>query len=142
MQLLRSKLIIVFLAGALLYNALSLSSGSIKDLVTNPLDVLNWGDKDSVTLFEKRFDGLKKILPTHGVLGYIYTNDSDFNNNLNFFLTQYTLTPLIIANSPNHELVVGNFYSPEIPSRIIKDNHLVCIRDFGNGVMLFKKQIR
>ncbi|MBI3781729.1 MAG: hypothetical protein HY278_11840, partial [candidate division NC10 bacterium] len=75
---------------------------------TVSLDASSMGS-DTITRYEKRFDGLKKILPPYGVVGYITdaeAEDATFND---YFLAQYALSPVIVVNSPDRELVVGNF---------------------------------
>lgn len=58
----------------------------------------------------------------------------------NYYLAQYALAPLVIDNSRQHALVVGNF-----PASLPRDLpvNLQLIEDFGNGVLLFaNKDVR
>ena len=81
---------------------------------------------------DQRFALLKKKLPSEGIVGYVgETGDSSLSD---YYLTQYALAPLVIDDTPNHQIVVGNFPSSKranIPS------NLTLIEDFGNGVLLY-----
>jgi len=97
---------------------------------------------DRISQYERRFEGLKKILPTHGVVGYLshrQAQDIRFDaGTAEFYLTQYALAPLIVIHSPERDLVIGNFGASRVDPAIFKDRDLTLIRDFGNGVMLFR----
>ncbi len=99
---------------------------------------------DRISQYEKRFEGLKKILPTHGVVGYLsdrQAQDIRFDNGtVEFYLTQYALAPLIVIYSSEREFVIGNFRASGVAPEIFTDNNLMQLRDFGNGVMLFRHE--
>ena len=100
--------------------------------------------RDEITLYEKRFEGLKKMLPPHGVVGYLSNKrveDIRFDATAaEYYLTQYALTPLVVVYSPNYPLVVGNFRQAVIDPQIYTSRDLVPLKDFGNGVMLFRRE--
>ena len=56
---------------------------------------------DLLSTNERRFDGLRKMLPPHGVVGYISDRQGEAGNDPSFFenyyLTQYSLAPLLVA---------------------------------------------
>jgi hypothetical protein len=85
---------------------------------------------------DRRFAALKAALPAQGTIGYVGEPGAPVDVLGNYYLTQYALAPLILENSPNHPLVVGNFpsSSPQTP------DNLKLIRDFGNGVLLFAQK--
>jgi len=102
---------------------------------------------DRISQYEKRFEGLKKILPAHGVVGYLshrQAQDIRFDaETADFYLTQYALAPLIVIYSSERELVIGNFRASGVDLEILTDKNLTLltlIRDFGNGVMLFRHE--
>ena len=75
---------------------------------------------DPVTIHEARIEQLKPFLPASGAVGYVTTveNDRIFATEkaiqnveylAQYALTQYTLAPLIVRNSPDLPLVIGNF---------------------------------
>jgi hypothetical protein len=87
---------------------------------------------DTVKRSEQRFAALKAALPQQGVLGYIGSS-SRLDD---YYLAQYALAPLVIENSLNHRLVVGNFATSPVTPR----DDLQLVKDFGNRVLLFARQ--
>jgi hypothetical protein len=95
-----------------------------------------WG-REPQSLYDKRFDDVRKLLPKRGVVGYL----SDSPGNVgNYYFTQYALAPLVVDNSTDHHYVIGNFGDPHSPISINHD--WVLLRDFGNGVVLFENRTR
>ena len=103
-------LLLILLTG---YGVLSLLVQSIGTYTDLP-------DKDPVTIHEARIAQLKEALPASGEVGYVTTVENEkifayekaFQNVeylAQYVLTQYTLAPLIVRNSPELPLVVGNF---------------------------------
>jgi hypothetical protein len=95
---------------------------------------------DSITSYENRFTELRRILPSRGVVGYAteLPSDkilSDAGASAEYYITQYSLAPIILDNTKDHSLVVGNFHGPSIT-----EPGLALVRDFGNGVMLFGRK--
>lgn len=129
-------LILIFLA---LLSNLRLFIQSI-NFIPKPLG------RDEITLYEKRFEELKKILPSHGVVGYISNKQAEdirFDAGAaEYYLTQYALTPLVVVYSLNYPLVVGNFHQSVIDPQIYASRNLVLLKDFGNGVMLLRRERR
>ena len=95
--------------------------------------------QDEISRYEGRFHLLRSALPPEGVVGYIsepWRPPLDLDWLKGFFLTQYALTPLVVEDGVAPALVIGNFpagltsYSP--------DPTLALVRDFGDGVLLFR----
>jgi hypothetical protein len=100
--------------------------------------------QDEISRYEARFHLLRSALPPEGVVGYLSEpwrppHDSDWLKG--FFLTQYALAPLVVVDGIAPALVIGNFRSAG-PARYAPDPTLVLVRDFGNGVLLFRHQPR
>jgi hypothetical protein len=100
--------------------------------------------QDEISHYEARFRLLKSALPPRGVVGYLSEPwrpplDVDWARGL--YLTEYALAPLIVVDSTAPALVIGNFRSAG-PDRNILDPTLVLVRDFGDGVLLFRHQPR
>lgn len=108
--------------------------------------------KDVVSLSETRFEGLKQLLPGHGMVGYVsdvmpsvgpITHRDEFSDEkyeIEYALTQYSLSPLVVDfRTEGHDLVVGNFRDASKSQEIATAKGLVLIRDFGNGIMLFSR---
>ncbi|MBM4313387.1 MAG: hypothetical protein FJ122_05640 [Deltaproteobacteria bacterium] len=109
-------------------------------------------EKDPVTIHEARIAQLKGSLPPSGEVGYVTTVENDrifaaekaFRNVeylAQYALTQYTLAPLIVRNSPELPLVVGNFLDGPPPPGFLERNGLVPLRDFGEGLILYRREI-
>ena len=98
---------------------------------------------DAITAYERRFEGLRKMLPPRGVVGYITDKGvtaSDSEATQYFFLTQYALSPLIVIRDLNHQFVVGNSLRGAIDYEVLALSDFTLLKDFGNGVMLFKRE--
>lgn len=108
---------------------------------------------DEITLHEQRIEQIRKFLPPTRALGYVTTveNEKIFLDERNFrnvefvaqyYLTQYTLAPIFVYNSPKHALVVGNFLDgPAEPARI-RAQGLTPLHDFGEGLILYRGEPR
>lgn len=81
----------------------------------------------------QRFAALREALPKRGVIGYIGQTDSAEGIG-DYYVTQYTLAPLVVDRSTAHPIVIGNFPSSP-PSQIPRDLEL--LKDFGHGLLLF-----
>jgi hypothetical protein len=108
-------------------------------------------DRDPVTIHEARIGQLKGSLPLSGEVGYVTTVENDrifaveraFQNVeylAQYALTQYTLAPLIVRNSPELPLVVGNFLDGPPPPGFLEKNRLIPLKDFGEGLILYKRE--
>ncbi len=86
---------------------------------------------------DRRFVLLKAALPAHGTIGYIGETGAPIDVLGNYYLTQYALAPLIVENSANHSLVIGNF--PKSPPSQ-PPGGLKLVHDFGGGVFLFAQK--
>jgi hypothetical protein len=101
-----------------------------------------WVEKSSdVGISEERVQAIRRDLPSHGTLGYIADelppNSDERLHSHEFFHIQYALAPLILVDSPQYPLVLGDFHTPVDSERIARLK-LVMVRDYGNGVMLFR----
>jgi hypothetical protein len=99
---------------------------------------------DPITRYERRFSGLKRVLPQRGVVGYSSGlppqefGSEDFKR---FLLTEYALAPLVIVNDTGPQLVIGNFDPKRIRSAPALPG-LEMVRDFGDGLRLLRKASR
>ena len=108
-------------------------------------------DTDPVTIHEARIAQLRPLLPSAGVVGYVTTVENDrifakekaFQNVeylAQYALTQYTLAPLIVRNSPEMPLVVGNFLDGPPAPGFLEKHGLVPLKDFGEGLILYRRE--
>jgi hypothetical protein len=101
--------------------------------------------KDAISLWDHRFEEMQAYLPQHGVIGYINDksvpgrklNSLDASGEYN--LTRYSLTPLILADDPNEELVVGNFSFNDTPPPF-KSMGFTVVKQFDAEIYLLKRQ--
>lgn len=134
-------ILLVVAAGYAVLNLLVQSIGVYVDLPK----------RDPVTIHEARIEQLKGLLPPSGEVGYVTTVENDrifaaeraFRNVeylAQYVLTQYTLAPLIVRNSPDLPLVVGNFLDGPPPPGFLAKHRLEPLRDFGEGLVLFRRE--
>jgi len=99
--------------------------------------------RDDVTLYQKRFDEIRNLLPARGIVGYSGDGinqpeywKSDASALRNWFLAQYTLAPVVVSITSNHKLSIingsGGGSDPDS-----SENAGYTFRDLGNGMKLF-----
>jgi hypothetical protein len=96
-----------------------------------------WHDSSDAIqrLSDQRFAEIKKVLPTHGVVGYI--GESGTSEALGaYYLTQYALAPVVVEHSANHALVIGNFPAASANPIPPLPENLRLVKNFGDGVFL------
>ena len=136
-----SRLLLIVLTGYAVLNLLWQGIRSYPDLP----------ETDPVTIHEARIAQLKPLLPASGAVGYVTTVENDrifatekaFQNVeylAQYALTQYTLAPLIVRNSPDLPLVVGNFLDGPPAPGFLEKNGLVPLKDFGDGLILYRRE--
>jgi hypothetical protein len=100
---------------------------------------------DEISAYEHRFQELRTVLPQSGVVGY--WGHPELTTALpgqglahlhfqRFLLTQYALAPVLLIEGTEPEFVVGNFDPGAVPP---SPQGLRLVRDFGNGVVLFRR---
>jgi hypothetical protein len=109
--------------------------------------------RDEVTHFRTQLEGVRRNLPRYGEVGYLADPPNDFSNEdfvRELVWARYWLAPLvvlpvahqqpvignIVLPDSHHHLVIGNFHKP-VPTELISEWHLVLLKDYGNGMMLF-----
>jgi hypothetical protein len=97
-----------------------------------------------VGAFEKRFEvlhqTLPKALPPHTVLGYVSDNPAadEVTTQGEFYLTQYTLAPVIVTPSTVEPFEVANFHTSKPDQEMLKAKQLVAVMDYGNDVYIYR----
>jgi hypothetical protein len=108
---------------------------------------------DPVSIHERRIGQIRNVLPPTAALGYVTTvvNEKIFLDERTFrnvefvaqyYLTQYTLAPVFVYNSPDYPLVVGNFLDGPADPGWIRERRLTPLHDFGDGLILYRRQER
>jgi hypothetical protein len=117
------------MAAALSVLAVSLlSSLQLFKLMREPLP------PDQDALYLARFDGIKKALPTRGVVCYVTASDDSFTAKKNYFLAQYALAPLVVRTASDCDPLIGDFPASVTPP--LDSRRFVVLRNFGNGLTL------
>ena len=114
---------------------------------------LSFVGQDPITLYERRFETVKPRLPSNGVIGYMGEGQqgglddtkSDGASLYNWYLTQYTLAPLVISPRPGHKLFIING-RPSVPEAEMPERGYTLldmgsggrILDFGNGIKVVR----
>jgi hypothetical protein len=109
--------------------------------------------KDEITLYERRFDEVRKRLPSHGTVGYLgsgLTNPDGSPNDLslrNWYLAQYSVAPLVLSTLPGNRIFLINRNADVSLDPSAKDDLTVeelgrgnKILNFGNGVKLLSTE--
>jgi hypothetical protein len=90
--------------------------------------------RDIGVSYEERFAAVRQDLPAHAPFNYV----SDINDHNDFFFARYALIParLVLGLKPSYDLLVVQYLNtPGNPS--FKGYEL--LKNYGNGVMLFKR---
>jgi hypothetical protein len=96
-----------------------------------------------VDAFESRFDQIRKTVQPHSVFGYVSDNPpTDPSARAEFYLTQYTLAPAMVKNTADEPLVIVNYHSAKLDEKLLANNKLLLIHDYGNGVLLCRRRRR
>jgi hypothetical protein len=114
--------------------------GATADSAGPGADVYKVGDQAA------RFQDLMSALPAGGIIGYV--SDAPPGGTLASALyssARYALAPRLVTDQdvkPAPEWVIGNFSKPLDVAQFGKDRGLTLVRDFGNGAVLYRKQVR
>ena len=87
-------------------------------------------------LYEERFAAVRPDLPAHASVNFV--SDQQHTENGDFLYVRYALVParMVKGLKPEHDLLVVQYLNtPGIPS--FKGYQL--LKNYGNGVMLFKR---
>jgi len=93
-----------------------------------------------------RFQELASALPSTGMVGYV--SDAPAGQTLAAVLyggAQYTLAPRLVTDQsvkPAPEWVIGDFSKPLDVVQFGKNRGLTLVKDFGNGAVLYRNQVR
>ena len=105
---------------------------------------------DGISAYERRFNELRPLLPDSGVVGYLGDPEPTDPSSTEataaallyfrrYLLAQYSLAPLLLIKSTEPEFVVGNFEAGAIHPT---PTGFRVMRDFGDGVVLFRRSGR
>ena len=98
---------------------------------------------DQMTVYEARYNEVRKHLPSHGIIGYVSDPKENNEDRFAWAFTQYSLAPLLVIDRSvnpkgrDYPIVIGNFHRA-VPGDD-RMRGLSFVRDFGNGVFLLRK---
>jgi hypothetical protein len=100
---------------------------------------------DEMAQNEKSFAEAKKSLPRSGVIGYLSdpqdggsATESAYGRR--YQSAAYVLAPLVIADSVEPDLILGNFFSADGMQKAMAGRKFVVLHDFRNGVFILRKE--
>ena len=102
---------------------------------------------DSVSMYEEKIKGVRKILPAYGVIGYVTEREYkggalSADEAMMYFLTQYVLSPVIVVNGTEYDFVIGNFYKTGVQPAFLRNKNLTVYIVFKNGIVFYKTEAR
>lgn len=92
--------------------------------------------KDEVTLYEQRFEGLKQVLPSRGVWGYLTEQMPAKERLRTYYGTLYSLSPRVILDTHDCALIIGNFHGEGITSESFSNANMEVLAKFGSIYLL------
>ena len=109
---------------------------------TAEADAQAYRDPYMVNAQPERLRGAISYLPEHAEVGYL--SDLSFeatNGSVAHFGIMYALAPRLVTRSADrHEWVVGNFSHPLDYAAAGAAHRLEVVKDFGNGIVLFRRR--
>jgi len=111
-------------------------------LRTARVDYLRDPDPDAVSVFEHRFDSVRARLSDSTTVGYITDAPIDGDWLIDYYLTQYTLSPVVVSDSLAARFVIANLRDPKSLAGLLQKQDLFLLSDYGNGIFLLSHQPR
>ena len=90
----------------------------------------------------ERFAGLRQTVSENAVLGYLTDAEPGTLATVIFGTAQYALAPRLLEMDTQRDLVLGNFTKPLDFAGFGARYGLIVERDFGSGVVLFRRRGR
>jgi hypothetical protein len=91
----------------------------------------------------KRFRGVIAMLPVEAAIDYVSDlPDLSQRGQLWKLWARYALVPRLTiwpGHAQNEDWVLGNFFEPMDLVQFERRNHLTLVRDFGSGVLVFRR---
>jgi hypothetical protein len=90
-----------------------------------------------------RFAEFRAAVPANAILGYLTDVPAEDTLATSMFLAaQYTLAPRLLQKGDSFDAVLGNFTRPGDFTSLGRQHGLRLENDFGNGVVLFRREAR
>jgi len=101
-------------------------------------------DEYRITDQQWRFQEVSEALPAHGVIGYV-TDETGVRAQAMLLGAQYVLAPRVLVDlkrASDAHSVIGNFARRLDIAAFARERGLEPVRDFGAGVVLFRRGAR
>jgi hypothetical protein len=93
-----------------------------------------------VQSYEDRYAALRASLKPGEEVGYVTDLRADtVEAYTELRLMQYAVAPAFITNNLTPKLIVGNFHTTGGMATATRENGLTLLKNFGQGVVLFRK---
>jgi hypothetical protein len=103
--------------------------------------------QDEISAYERRFQAARPMIPARGTVGYLGSpepkgatpseaNAAALLHFRRYLLAQYALAPVLLVENTDPEFVIGNFEVGALPAA---PGGFRVARDFGNGVVVFRR---
>ncbi|MBI3795855.1 MAG: glycosyltransferase family 39 protein [Deltaproteobacteria bacterium] len=110
-----------------------------EQLLSLSLTSLKTAQESEVARQVKRLERPRRKVPAQATVGYL----SDQPDNLRYYyLTQYALAPVVVLQTPEVELVVGNFLTTDTQTVLRQYPQFSLYEDFGDGVLLLSRRVK
>lgn len=87
-----------------------------------------------------RLAGVVQMVKPDAIVGYVSDmHDGSTVAQAMFNATRYALAPRLLVDATDRDVVVGSFAKPADYAALAAEHGLRVERDFGNGVVLFRK---
>lgn len=95
---------------------------------------------DEATRQENRLQGLKRHLPQRGIVGFVQEASLPLiAKTKKYYLTQYTLVPLVVVESDQPDLIIANFSEDAVLKKWLQGKPFSVLENLNNGVALLKR---
>ena len=113
---------------------------SLQSIAKNVLEELNdlKNYKDEVVEYERAYSKLKKFLSPNELVGYV--TDGQFDDK-SFFLAQYALAPVFVANSSKPQLLIAEIHNPSELNKITRKYNSIILHKAGENIFLLQKSL-
>jgi len=93
-------------------------------------------DPYHIAIQVERLERVRRELPPNTPLGYVSDIQPD---SATILATQFAVAPLLLVGSAPHEWVLGNFSKPQDYAEFGRAHGLMLVKEFANGVVLYRQ---
>lgn len=113
--------------------------GAVQSYATEAAYQRDNSDPYMVAMQVQRLGPVLAAVPQDAVMGYLTDAPSGVVDAAMFDGALYTLAPRLLERGADHAWVLGNFTRPGDFEAVARSHGLRLVQNFGNGVVLFRK---